>query len=288
MRPRVVLIGLGFSFCLACCLSAAEGEAAARKDPPAGPPLHATWEPLPDFTDEFEGTKLDPAKWHDHNPKWKGRQPGFFARHNVTVSQGKLHITMRAEDLPNLPDGYHTFTCGAVKSTRTVLYGYFEARCKPMKSRGSSAFWFYNSQSDRWTEIDVFEIGGGAPKHERTVHMNVHVFRTPDEKRHWAKPSQHRAPFDLADDYHVYGLEWDKDRITFYFDGVAVRTLENTHWHQPLHLNFDSETMPNWFGLPEKKDLPSTFSIEYIRAWKRVGKRATEPQGAPASKGERK
>jgi len=286
MNPHAVLVGFVLLLCLAVGVSAAEQKGATTKDRRLGPPPHAGWEPLPGFTDEFDGSTLDRTKWHDHNPQWKGRQPGFFARHNVTVSDGKLHITMRAEDRPNLPQGYHTFTCGAVKSTKPVLYGYFEAKCKPMKSRGSSAFWFYNNQPDRWTEIDVFEIGGGSPKHKRIVHMNVHVFRTPTEKKHWAKPAQHKVPFDLADDYHVYGLEWDKDRITFYFDGAPVRTLENTHWHQPLHLNFDSETMPKWFGLPEKKNLPSAFSIEYIRAWKRAATPRTEPQHTPATKGD--
>ena len=46
--------------------------------------------------------------------------------------------------------------------------------------------------------------------------------------------------------------------------------MKNTHWHQPLTLNFDSETMPKWFGLPDPGTLPSTFSIEYVRAWKRL------------------
>ena len=32
---------------------------------------------------------------------------------------------------------------------------------------------------------------------------------------------------------------------------------------------FDSETMPEWFGMPNDNDLPSTYSIEYIRAWTR-------------------
>jgi len=50
---------------------------------------------------------------------------------------------------------------------------------------------------------------------------------------------------------------------------VLVRWVENTHWHQELTLNFDSETMPEWFGLPNDGDLPSTYSIEYVRAWKR-------------------
>jgi hypothetical protein len=29
--------------------------------------------------------------------------------------------------------------------------------------------------------------------------------------------------------------------------------------------------MPDWFGMPDDKDLPSTFSIEYVRAWKQGG-----------------
>ena len=49
----------------------------------------------------------------------------------------------------------------------------------------------------------------------------------------------------------------------------VVHEQENTHWHQPLHLNFDSETMPDWFGLPDKKDLPATFSIDYVRSWRK-------------------
>jgi hypothetical protein len=28
-------------------------------------------------------------------------------------------------------------------------------------------------------------------------------------------------------------------------------------------------TLPNWFGMPEDEDLPSTYSIEYVRAWKK-------------------
>jgi hypothetical protein len=77
------------------------------------------------------------------------------------------------------------------------------------------------------------------------------------------------APWRFADDYHVYGFEWGKDEVKYYVDGVVVRTAENTRWHYPLHLTLDSETFPFWFGMPEDKDLPSTFSVEYVRAWKK-------------------
>ncbi len=242
----------------------------------AGPPKEGKWRPIAELSDEFEGKTLDGKKWYDHNPTWKGRQPGFFSTKNVTVNNGKLHLTARAENLPDLPKGYHTFTTAAVKSKAKVLYGYFEIRCKPMDSRASSAFWFYAQDPEKgnakwWTEIDVFEIGGGSPKHEKNVHMNVHVFVTPQEgKKHWSKPKAWTAPFRLADGYHVYALEWNKQELKFYIDGVVRYRLKNTHWHQPLRMNFDSETMPNWFGLPKKENLPSIFSIEYVRSWKKI------------------
>jgi beta-glucanase (GH16 family) len=230
------------------------------------------WKKYESMSDEFKGAKLDPNKWYPVNPKWLGRKPAFFYSGNVSVSGGKLHLVMRKQEVPEMPKdkGYHTYTSAAVQSKTKVKYGYFEVECRPMKSHGSSSFWFYDSTPELWTEIDVFEIGGGAPGFERKYNMNVHVFRTPTENRHWSKHGVWAAASNLADGYHVYGLEWDKERITWYFDGVPVRWIENTHWHQALTLNFDSETMPKWFGLPEDKDLPSTYSIEYIRAWKKM------------------
>jgi len=223
------------------------------------------------MSDEFEAAALDPSKWYPTNPRWLGRQPAYFYPGNVKVGDGRLDLPMRKQDIPEMPKdkGYHTYTSAAVQSKTKVKYGYFEVRCKPMKSHGSSSFWFYDNTPERWTEIDVFEIGGGAPGFEKKYNMNVHVFRTPTEQKHWSMHGEWVAPSNLADGYHVYGLEWDKEQIKWYFDGVLVRRIENTHWHQPLTLNFDSETMPKWFGLPKDSDLPSTYSIEYVRAWKK-------------------
>jgi beta-glucanase (GH16 family) len=186
------------------------------------------------------------------------------------VADGCLQLTMRKGEDPAAPadQGYHTWTSAAVQSTGTVKYGYFEVRARPMRSHGSSAFWFYHSADGWWTEIDVFEIGGGAPTYARKLFMTQHVFYTPAEDGHWQIGGIWDAPFDLADDFHVYGLEWDEQEVRFYFDGVMVRRGPNTHWVRPLTLNFDSETMPDWFGLPNDQDLPSTYLVDYIRSWK--------------------
>jgi hypothetical protein len=230
------------------------------------------WVKFEPMTDEFEGKELDRNKWTLGIERWKGRQPALFSDKNVTVADGKLHLTMRKEKLPPEAEkqGYHDYTSAALHSKDRTAYGYFEVKAKPMNSAGSSSFWFQQDDNPAWaTEIDVFEIGGKAKGFENKYNMNAPVFHTPQVKKYWDVQHTWIAPFRLADDYHVYGLDWNEDSLKWYVDGVLVRSVENTVWHQPLFLIFDSETMPQWFGMPVDKDLPSTFSVEYVRAWKR-------------------
>ncbi len=239
------------------------GEAAQQ----ACPLKHGTWEPYPPLTDEFNGPGLDESKWHPRNPGWLGRQPAFFNPKNVAIREGMLHLEAKKESLPDAPKGYHTFTTSAVKSKGKVRYGYFEIRARAMDSQASSAFWFYDATPEIWSEIDVFEIGARPQPHK--YYMNTQLFYTLVETVHWHKSVIWEAPYNLSKEFHVYGLEWDRDEIKYSVDGKVVRQEKNTHWHQPLTLNFDSETFEGWFGLPKDDALPATFSVDYIRAWKR-------------------
>lgn len=242
------------------------------------------WAIYAPMTDEFEGPRLDTDRWWDHNPRWYGRAPSRYLGEGQNVSTaggGMLHITMKRDDslprakLYNNGAFYENYSAGSVVSKEPVLYGYFEIRSRAMSSAGSSAFWFsgkvrhLKSGKPYRSEIDVFEIGGKAPGHEKAYHMNAHIFETPaDGVNHWSKGGTWEAPFRFADDFHVFALEWGSDTITYYVDGVPVRRMKNTHWHAPMFLIFDSETMGSWLGMPNDEDLPSAFSIDYVRAWK--------------------
>lgn len=279
---------------IACTVQADEKPAKAEKRPAkmwtcTGPlgemPKHVTdacplsdqqnkgrWVRFEPMSDEFEGKELDLTKWEYGIAPWKGRQPALFSDKNVTVSDGKLHLTIRKENLPPEAEkqGYKDYSSAALHTKARSSYGYYEVKAKAMNSGGSSSFWFKREGTPGWvTEIDVFEIGGKAQGFEHKYNMNLHVFKTPTEDKHWNVGGVWIAPWRLADDFHVYGLGWEKDEIRWYVDGVLVGSAENTHWHQPLCLIFDSETMPKWFGMPNDEDLPSTFSVEYVRAWKR-------------------
>ena len=247
------------------------------------------WELIPEFSDEFEGTTLDDTndtKWVPSNPDWHGRQPAFFSKENVEVQDGMLRLYAKAENLPKLPEGYHTFTTAAVQSKNRIRYGYFEIRGQPMNSAASSAFWFYADDEKLWTEIDVFEICGKSADKDFNYFTNVHVFKTPETgNKHWADDFVWKAPYRLTDGYHVYGFLWSKEELIWYVDGKEIRKRKNTDWHQTLTTNFDSETMPDWFGLPDPQDLPSVFSIDFVRSWKRLDGDPTTIE--PSKKGSR-
>lgn len=237
----------------------------------------AGWVRFEPMWDEFDQPTLDTNKWTVGMYWWQGRQPAWFNPRNVVVRKGQLQLTMRREEVPAEMKGrgYHDYTSAALHTKARSSYGYYEVKARPMNSGGSSSFWFQQEDPKvfpGWaTEVDVFELCGKSAVHDRRFYMTLHVSATPEERRHWQVGSYWESPWPFAEEFHVFGFDWDREELRWYIDGVLVHTVQNTHWQHPLFLIFDSETMPEWFGMPDDVDLPSTFSIEYVRAWKRSG-----------------
>jgi beta-glucanase (GH16 family) len=252
-------------------------------------PLGSGWTFVSEFSDEFGGDKLDPQKWWDFNPTtFIGRKPGLFSRENVSVKDGSLQLTASKmppsmETVENTTRGYHSFATAIVKSKKRVQYGYFEARCKAMNSGATSAFWFYDPlDPDRKykpgflsEEIDVFEIFGKHPKLANTYFMTIHRQETPYVEtlvriNVKSTGSQWIAPHNFTDDFHLFALLWTPEEMKWYVDGIERWSVKNEFHTNPLYLMFDSEIMEAWGGLPDTKDLPSTFYVDYIRTWQKV------------------
>lgn len=252
-------------------------------------PLGSGWTLVADFSDEFDGDKLDPEKWWDFNPTtFIGRKPGLFSRDNVAVKDGLLQLTASSmppsmETVENVARGYHSFATSIVKSRKRIRYGYFEVRCKAMASAATSAFWFYDPlDADRkykpgsyTEEIDVFEIFGKHPTLANTLFMTVHRQETPYVEtlvriNLKSTGSQWVAPHNFTDEYHVFALLWTPEQITWYVDGAERWSIRNEFHKNPLHMMFDSEIMEAWGGLPDPHDLPSRFLVDYVRTWQRA------------------
>ena len=67
----------------------------------------------------------------------------------------------------------------------------------------------------------------------------------------------------------MWGLEWDKDYIRFYLDGVLMRESENTHWHQPLRINLNNESN-KWFKqVAIEEGIDELYLVDYVRIWEK-------------------
>lgn len=254
-------------------------------------PIGEDWILVDSFSDEFNGKKLDGDKWWDFNPAWVGRKPAFFARENVKVKKGTLQLFARSLDpkkvsVENKARGLDKFTTAIVKSKSRIRFGYFEARCKSMKANVCNAFWLYDpldplqkyKEGSFSEEIDIFEIFGkpGKPEYNRYYWATLHRYETPYvesivNKKKTKLPDYSKyvkMPYDFYNDFHVFGLLWTPDLIRWYVDGVMVWERKNDYFTNSLHIVFDAEIMEDWMGLPDTNDLPSTFTIDYIRVWK--------------------
>ncbi len=254
-------------------------------------PMGEGWEFSPEFSDEFNGSGLDGAKWWDFNPEWYGRKPGFFARENVAVKDGSLQLTARVQKpeevtVENRIRGYDKFTTSIVKSKKRIAYGYFEARCKSMKAGVCNAFWLYDplnppakyTEGSFSEEIDIFEVFGKPTKQEydRVFCTTVHRFYTPyvesianaKQTPLPKKSAKQKVPFDFWADFHVYGFLWTPTEMKWYVDGKEVFARDNDYFSTALYIMFDCEIMQGWVGLPDPADLPSTFEIDYLRVWR--------------------
>lgn len=229
------------------------------------------------LSDDFNGTALDTGRWHVNNGVGNeslGRKPALFTADNASVDNGSLNIVFRKQTLPQkyVQLGFKDYSSAMVRTNERGFYGYYEARAKPMNSAGSSAFWLaWTGMADNATEIDIFEIGGktkGAVS-DRRYNMNAHLWATPQSTEHIADGSTWTSPWRLADDFHVYGFDWQQDTLRWYVDGVLVRESKNAHFFFPMQIVFDSEAMWQWFGVVDDADLPSTFKVDYVKMWQR-------------------
>ncbi|MCI0333507.1 MAG: DNRLRE domain-containing protein [Planctomycetes bacterium] len=240
------------------------------------------WELMKEFSDEFNGTTLDEAKWDTVYKNWTGQDPGMFDSSSVSVADGYLQLDVNLPPAGTLPPNKQ-YTTASVNTTggdlgslpREVLYGYFELRAKSMNAKTTSAFWLFNNTPENWTEIDAMEL---VYSMERSVPTNLHVIRENGVTVSEQFPAI--LTFDDANvpsgethfnSFHTYGLDWNVNTIDWYIDGALVRSVPNDRWHQPLYLNI-TNSIQDFNGLPTGNELSAAapFLVDYVRVYKAV------------------
>ena len=202
------------------------------------------------WSDEFDTTSLDETNWNYQYgdgsvygiPGWGNQEQEYYKKENISLQDGNLIITAKKES----SNGY-SYTSGRITTSGKVFtkYGKIEARIALPAVQGMwPAFWMlpesrYENQG--WPhsgEIDIMEAKGRLPNvTSGALHYandnNSHTYLT-------ANNVFKLNNYTNIEDYHVYGISWSEEKITWYCDDVEFMTVNKSQWHTAAYVQKDA------------------------------------------------
>ena len=236
----------------------------------------------PVFADEFNGTALDLAKWEVMVGDgcsyglcgWGNNELQSYQAANATVANGLLTITAKKERI-----GAKNYTSARLRSLNLGgqwTHGRFEARIKTVTGKGLwPAFWMLPNTTVSWPtsgEIDIQESTG-----QRAMFNYGTLHYGPSNSAHQQLSTPvYTQPDTLADDFHVYAVEWTTNRINWFIDNTlyatatpadmanaADWTFENYAYYLILNLAVGG----NLGGTVDATALPQSLQVDYVRVY---------------------
>ena len=232
------------------------------------------------WSDEFDYTGLpDPEKWgYDVGGHgWGNNELQYYteAREaNARVGNGVLTIEARKESYQGSD---YTSARLITKNKGDWLYGRFEIRAKLPEGRGTwpavwmlPTDWVYGGWP-RSGEIDIMEHVG---YDQNNIHATIHT-----EDFNHMKGTQVGSSImasNVAEEFHVYAMEWRPDRIDAFLDGERYFTVTDTGggigawpFDQRFHLLLNIAVGGNWGGAQgvDPSIFPQTMEVDYVRVY---------------------
>lgn len=217
------------------------------------------------FEDEFDGASLDKAKWNDHI--WY--EPSSSTK-DYGVSGGTLKIWPQAD-----ASGKFNARILTTAGKFDQAYGYFEMEAKlPVGAGCWPAFWLLNSDSPPGEpEIDIMEAYPGdktgywADSKRHPIRYGVSYYQNgANQPGSQGKASSYTG--DLSTAFHKYGVKWEPNKVSFYFDGKLVHSAE-VSMTRKMYILLDMQYGSSSGPVDETTPLGSgnSFEISYVRAW---------------------
>lgn len=239
------------------------------------------------FEDNFNTTYLDSTEFRTDYPWHRFNHSQIYLNEMVTQENGYLVLTGVVNDTmakgvhyweedkilqdDHVNYRYFTMRSGMVYSLQSYLYGKFEVRAKVPEGKGLwPAFWLYGECAE---EIDIFEFDC---EFSNRLHTAVHFkpYCNGNEDGQLADNYISRKRF--SDDFHVYSVIWEKDRIIWKLDGRTIR--EDVKFNDPIYAkSFPSQPMNVILNLalggnytksqPDASSLPAKMYIDYLKVY---------------------
>lgn len=179
------------------------------------------------------------------------------------------------------PTKSYTFYGAELTGLEQFKYGRFEARMKMASIPGSVSSMFliydyaYKKGVEPWNEIDIEILGKDQTKWQSNL-----ITRYPDEdKKNPQITSEkiHEYGFNATEDFHLYGIVWTPEYISWEIDSVEVRRevlgdakgqVEFMTEEQSLRFNLWAANSAGWVGKFTGIGLPVEQQIDYVRVYK--------------------
>lgn len=240
--------------------------------------------------DEFNGEDLNTNKWYHqtYGPNggaWFNGELQHYTDSNTNsfVSEGNLHIVAKKEQV-NLNGVTLGYSSARLNSKYAFTYGRVDVRAKLPEGNGTwpaiwtlgknisetGAYWqtqgFGNTGWPACGEIDIMEHGLHATN---TVSSALH---TPDQHANTVNTATKDLD-NVADNFHVYSMNWSQDQITFMIDGVGYYTFKPNP-KNPATWPFDIDqflllnvAIGGYSGTPDSNFTESSMVIDYVRVY---------------------
>jgi beta-glucanase (GH16 family) len=234
------------------------------------------------FEDNFEGVNLDYTKWtHEEGNGmwgWGNGELQYYHSSNTSVSYGTAKITAKKETV-----GGMDYTSSRIKTDGkfTFRYGKVQARIKTVKGQGLwPAFWLLPSGGD-WPcdgEIDIMEQGSyvGGNNEAKITTGAAHIGTCPYQTNindHVYKYFKVTSADSYADDFHIYEIRWEPNKIEWYVDNQKIATatpedfpgktwpFNKNDWYIILNLAIDR------IGPNSITQFPSQIEVDWVRVY---------------------
>lgn len=267
---------LFISLLLVCSCSSQSGDKPAPNNANNNTYTKLVW------SDEFDKDGLpDDTKWAYEKGYVRNNEIQYYTERrieNAKVENGHLVIMAKNDSLKEGDKTYPVTSASLItKGKREWTYGKIEVRAKLPSSLGTwPAIWTLGSNINAagWPEcgeIDILEHVGYMPD---TVHFNVHTEKY-NHVKNTNKGTRIAAP-GVHNEFHVYAVEWYKDRIDWFMDGKKVFTYQNegsglAAWpfDAPQYLILNLAIGGAWGGQRgvNLQALPQNFLIDYVRVY---------------------
>jgi beta-glucanase (GH16 family) len=237
------------------------------------------------FDDEFDESSLDFCKWQLRQ-KWGEKVVNHEREAYVSVADasqaftfddGILHIVARKQ--PGVYAGMtQPYTSGLLASVPNQKYGYYEIRSRMPSGSGLwPAFWLLHTPAyPDIHEIDIMEWVSPSPD---VVFMTDHFGTNYDTNSLQSQVTVSASDFTTA--FHIFGLDWEADRIVWYADGVEIGrlTAPNTLHDVEMYVIVNLAVGGDLPGSPEANAVfPASYDVDYVRVYQRD---ASNPDGLP-------